>query len=147
MAVRVRWSLVVGIILIPAMTLAVLPQEYYAKARAAAGYHLHVAILSAKPPSAKVGSCAIEGEVVRILRNHSLHELRPGDRVTFTVNCLRKGVETPSGGLWTKWENLRHAKLLDGYFNPVGDLSRGSEGLPGGALPLIVVADQTNLIE
>jgi hypothetical protein len=143
----VRWSLVVTIILIPAITLAVLPQEYYAKARAAASYNLRIAILSAKPPPAKVGSCAIEGEVVRILRNHPRYELRLGDRVTFTVNCLRKGVETPLGGLWTKWEHLRHTKLLDGYFNPTGDVSRGSEILTGSALSLVVVADQTNLIE
>jgi hypothetical protein len=147
MSVRARWSLVVGITLIPAIALAVLLPEYYAKARAAAGYHLRIAILSAKPPPAKVGTCAIEGEVVRILRNHPLYEVRPGDRVTFTVNCLRKGVETPSGGLWTKWENVRHAKFLDGYFNPVGDLARDPEGVPGSALPLVVVADQTNLIE
>ena len=147
MPVRARWSLVVGITLIPAITLAVLLPEYYAKARAAASYHLRIAILSAKPPPAKVGSCAIAGEVVRILRNHPRYELRPGDRVTFTVNCLRKGVEPPLGGLWTKWEDVRNAKFLDGYFDPVGDLARGPEGVPGSALSLVVVADQTNLIE
>jgi hypothetical protein len=147
MPARARWSLVVGISLIPAITLAVLPPEYYTKARAAASYHLRIAILSAKPPPPKVGSCAIEGEVVRILRNHPRYELRPGDRVTFTVNCLRKGVQTPLGGLWPKWEDVRNAKFLDGYFDPVGDPARGREGSPGSALSLVVVADQTSLIE
>ena len=120
---------------------AVLPAEYYERARKAAHYQLVITVTSVKPAGRAAGACAVTGTVRRVFRNDTDRPLDAGQAVAFSVNCLRRGASAPMGGLWIRWDALARASRLSGYFNldqPAAGATRNA-AVP---LRLTVAADQ-----
>ena len=120
---------------------AVLPMAHYERAQAGAGYHLQIRVHAVGRPDADHGSCWVEGQIVRVLRNRTRHALGPGDPVVFAPNCRRPGASPQLGGVWPAWDRLEAATYVDGYFEPDGDLAAGRASVPARPLQLRVVAE------
>lgn len=126
---------------------AVLPMAYYEHEQARAGYHLQIRVYKVRRPEADHGSCLVEGQIVRVLRNRTSHALDPGDPVVFAPNCRRPGASPQLGGLWPAWDRLEAATYVDGYFEADVDAAAGRASVPGRPLPLRVVAEVVRPID
>ena len=112
-----RRLLVIGLLLIAAPAHAAKPPSAYKKARAAAPYHLQIAVDRVTPPAATPGPCRVAGKIVRIFRDRP-RALRRGAAIQFNVSCLREGDPRRKGGArYTYVDALKEARFLEAYLD------------------------------
>lgn len=103
------------LVLLTAGSFAMMPPEVYRKAREGAPYHVQIGITKVEAPRAGPGSCAVEGQVLKIFKN-ATGRLAADMKVSFDVACHRQGEAVPIGGtIWLDTQALEAADYMEVY--------------------------------
>ena len=97
-------------------------QAVYEEARANAPFHLEVSIAAMTAGAEAIDQCRVDAVVVDVLRDDS-GMLVTGDRVAFTVDCLRTDAdpnEIPDCVFFEQVEELVPGALIDVYLEAAG---------------------------
>lgn len=110
-----------AIVLTAASAFALMPPKVYSEARAAAPYHVQIAITKVDAPRVGPGTCAVEGQVLKIFKN-ATGRLADDMIVGFNVSCHRGGEVVPIGGtMWLDTDALEKADYMEVYLADTAD--------------------------
>jgi hypothetical protein len=111
----------VAIALTTAAAYALMPPQVYREARAAAPYHVQIAVTKVDAPRVGPGTCSVEGQVLKIFKNET-GKLTDDMTVGFDVACRREGEQVPLGGtIWLDTGALEKADYMEVYLTDAGE--------------------------